>query len=158
MTVSVRPATPADADAWARMRHALWPDQPLADLAAEVARYFSVGVRTMPMALIAVDDRGEPVGFAELNIRTYAEDCVTDRVAFLEGWFVEERMRRRGVGGALIATAEAWGRAQGCTEFASDARLDNELSARAHVGLGFTETGQLRTFRKDLLPRADSGR
>jgi aminoglycoside 6'-N-acetyltransferase I len=58
--------------------------------------------------------------------------------------------RREGVGRALIAAAEAWGRAQGCTEFASDAKLENHLSAAAHNALGFTEVDRIRCFRKPL--------
>jgi aminoglycoside 6'-N-acetyltransferase I len=42
------------------------------------------------------------------------------------------------------------GAAQGCTEFASDALIDNDVSARAHTALGFTETSQIRCFRKDI--------
>ena len=70
--------------------------------------------------------------------------------AFLEGWYVVPGMRRRGVGRALVAAAENWGRIQGCSEFASDMRIDNLDSAAAHHALGFIETGQLRCFRKDL--------
>ena len=51
-----------------------------------------------------------------MSIRNYAEDCQTDRVAYLEGWYVDAEWRRRGVGSALVAGAEAWARAQGCTE------------------------------------------
>src|SRR5206468_5494106 len=66
-----------------------------------------------------------PIWFAELSIRNYAEDCVTDRVAYLEGWYVVPEWRRRGVGGALVAAAESWAQGQGCTEFASDTPIDN---------------------------------
>jgi aminoglycoside 6'-N-acetyltransferase I len=72
-------------------------------------------------------------------------------VAYLEGWFVVPAARGRGVGRALIAAAEEWGRAQGCCEFASDAHPDNEVSAAAHRALGFVEAGLVRCFRKDLL-------
>ena len=108
----------------------------------------------MPLAvLVAVDDAGEPIGFVELNIRPYAEDCLTDRVAYLEGWYVERSARRRGVGRALIAAAERWAIAQGCTEFASDALLDNDVSAAAHRALGFEETVRIRCFKKVVGPR-----
>ena len=100
--------------------------------------------------LLAVDEAGKTVGFAELSIRNYAEDCVTDRVAYLEGWYVEAAWRRSGVGKALVTAAEAWARAQGCTEFASDALLDNMTSAAAHLALGFEETEQIRCFKKNL--------
>ena len=51
---------------------------------------------------------------------------------------------------AVYAAAEDWGRAQGCSEFASDTEIDNDVSASAHAALGFTETDRIRCFRKDL--------
>src|SRR5205807_8206004 len=104
-----------------------------------------------PLAVLVVaDGAGQPVGFAELSIRAYAEGCRTDRVAYLEGWYVVPEARNEGVGHALIAAAEAWGRSQGCVEFASDAELTNDASAAAHTALGFVEVGRVRCFRKDL--------
>src|SRR2546428_8087249 len=72
------------------MREALWPEAESASHAREIDEFFA-GKLSMPLAaLIALDDR-KPVGFAELSIRNYAEDCVTDRVAYLEGWYVIPR-------------------------------------------------------------------
>lgn len=51
---------------------------------------------------------------------------------------------------ALIAAAERWGRDQGCSEFASDASAENEISKVAHLALGFDDVGLQRCFRKDL--------
>jgi aminoglycoside 6'-N-acetyltransferase I len=149
-TVTVRPAQPADAAAWAALRAALWPEAGAAELAAEAERFFRGGVPNVLAVLLAVDAHESVVGFAELSIRRYAEGCVTDRVAYLEGWYVAPAVRRRGVGAALIAGAERWARAQGCTEFASDADLDNAVSAAAHRALGFAVSGLVRCFRKLL--------
>ncbi|HYV96870.1 MAG TPA: aminoglycoside 6'-N-acetyltransferase [Gemmatimonadaceae bacterium] len=146
----VRPAQRADADQWAEMRHALWPHGTVAHHRAEIDKYFDGTLHMVPMVLIATSAAGKPIGFAELSIRPYAEGCDTDRVAFLEGWYVVDDARRRGVGGALVSAAEAWGREQGCTEFASDALADNELSQRAHLALGFEETEVIRCFKKVL--------
>jgi aminoglycoside 6'-N-acetyltransferase I len=146
--ISVDAATPADAEAWLAMRETLWPDENHGH-AAEIARFFEGALR-MPLAVFIARTDNIVVGFAELSIRPYAEDCVTDRVAYLEGWYVVPGARRRGVGRALVAAAEAWARAQDCTEFASDAVLDNDISAAAHAALGFTETVRIRCFKKTL--------
>ncbi len=147
--IDVRPATPQDAAAWLRMRDVLWPDE-TGSHAQEIRRFFAGTLREPIAVLIAFDETAAAVGFAELNIRNYAEDCVTDRVAYLEGWYVDPHARRRGVGRALMQAAEDWGRAQGCTEFGSDALIDNDVSASAHKALGFEETAQIRCFRKNL--------
>jgi aminoglycoside 6'-N-acetyltransferase I len=145
----IRRVNADDAVAWLRMREALWPDE-TGSHAREV-QDFLAGRLNMPLAvLVAVDGAGTLLGFVELSIRAYAEDCVTDRVAYLEGWYVVPEARRRGVGAALVRAAEDWGRAQGCTEFASDALLDNDVSAAAHHALGFEETVQIRCFKKNL--------
>jgi len=150
--VQVRPATKDDAPVWLRMREALWPEYASTWHADEIGQFFA-GKLSMPLAvLIAHDDSGKALGFVELSIRNYAEDCVTDRVAYLEGWYVVPGARRRGIGRALMNASEQWARAQGCTEFGSDAVIDNEVSAAAHRALGFAETVQIRCFRKQLAP------
>lgn len=144
----VRPVTQADAAHWLRMRQALWPDAD--DHADEIRRYFAGASPAPPAVLIAVDAAGAALGFAELGIRNYAEEAETDRVAYLEGWYVEPHARLQGVGRALVDAAEAWGRAQGCREFGSDTNADNDASAAAHRALGFTDTGLIRCFLKKL--------
>jgi aminoglycoside 6'-N-acetyltransferase I len=146
--IDVRAAERADAVDWLRMRCALWPDSEH-DHADEVDRFFA-GWLHEPLAVLLAFDGLRPVGFAELSIRNVVDGCLTDRVAYLEGWYVAPDVRRRGVGRALVAAAETWARAQGCTEFGSDTEIDNLVSAKAHEALGFTETGRVRTFRKPL--------
>jgi aminoglycoside 6'-N-acetyltransferase I len=148
--VQVRSATKNDTAAWLRMRQALWPEEGDPTHADEIDRYFAGPVREPLEVLLAIDEGGNAIGFAELSIRNYAEDCVTDRVGYLEGWYVEPGARRHGVGRALVEAAERWARAQGCLEFGSDALIDNEISAAAHRALGFEETAQIRCFLKTL--------
>lgn len=149
--VAIRGVVPEDRAAWLDMRMALWPETGEAQHRREIEDFFGMRSRREPQAVfIARDDSGRAVGFAELSIRPYAEGCTTDRVAYLEGWFVAESARGRGVGRALVRAAEEWGRAHGCTEFASDAEPDNAASAAAHQALGFTDVGLVRCFRKPL--------
>lgn len=152
----VRPVAPGDAEAWLRMRVALWPDGSEAEHAAEIERFLRGDAPGPAAVLVAAPDpeersgASEPVGLAELSIRSCAEGCRTARVAYLEGWYVAPAARRSGVGRALVEAAEAWARAQGCTEFASDTERDNRTSAAAHLALGFEDAGLVRCFRKDL--------
>jgi aminoglycoside 6'-N-acetyltransferase I len=145
----IRPAIIEDSPAWLAMRSALWPDDESTSHEREIESFFAGRLRMPLQVLVAVTDSGV-VGFAELSIRAYAEGCTTDRVAFLEGWYVAPECRRTGVGRALVEAAEAWARAQGCREFGSDAVVDNDVSAAAHEALGFEEVVQIRCFRKDL--------
>lgn len=149
--IHVRPVAPADAEAWLRMRCALWPEGSEREHRDEINRFFA-GQLSDPLHTLLALDGNRPLGFAELSIRRYAEDCVTDRVAYLEGWYVEPDARRRGIGEALVRAAEDWAKARGCAEFASDALIDNQVSAAAHRALGFEETVQIRCFRKVLDP------
>jgi aminoglycoside 6'-N-acetyltransferase I len=147
--IRIRPVSTVDRDNWCIMRDALWPG----DLAGHRQRIaaFLAGDRREPVeVLIALDDAGAAVGFAELSIRNIVDGCEPGAVGYLEGWFVAESHRRRGVGRALIAAAEEWARERGCTEFGSDALLDDETSHRAHRALGFEETDRVVNFRKTL--------
>jgi aminoglycoside 6'-N-acetyltransferase I len=148
--MEVRRATTDDSAAWLKMRQALWPEG-ASDHPFEIASYFAGRLRMPLEVLLAFDDAGLPVGFVELSIRPYAEGCDTDSVAYLEGWYVVPEARCQGVGRTLIQAAEQWARAEGCSEFASDALVDNEISAAAHRALGFTEVVQIRCFKKPLI-------
>ena len=147
LPVQVQPPTSADAGAWLRMRCALWPEGSESEHRDEIDRFLAGQLR-QPLATLLAKSSGASVGFVELSIRSYAEDCMTDHVAYLEGWYVVPEARRQGVGTALVRAAEEWARSQGCTEFASDALIDNHVSAAAHRALGFQETVQIRCFRK----------
>ena len=144
----IRPVTQADAESWLEMRCALWPDDPDGHRNA-IARFW-VGDRREPAeVLIAVDDSAA-IGMAELSIRNIVDGCSTGNVGYLEGWYVVPARRRHGVGRALLATAFEWARRQGCTEFGSDASVDDSISLTAHRALGFEETSRACTFRKSL--------
>src|SRR5437667_9374995 len=132
--ITVRPAQPRDAAAWLQLRRALWPEGSEAEHREDIDRFFAGDPREPLAVLLAEDGAGCPVGLAELSIRAYAEGCRSDRVAYLEGWFVVPKARGRGVGRALIAAAEEAGRSLGCRDFASDAQPDNQGDGAAHRG------------------------
>jgi aminoglycoside 6'-N-acetyltransferase I len=91
-----------------------------------------------------------PLGFAEVALRPYANGCDSQPVAFLEGIWVAEPERGRGVGAALIRHIEAFLLARGYRELGSDTPLTNLTSQNAHRRWGFTETERVLYFRKLL--------
>ena len=100
---------------------------------------------------VAIDENQQLRGFIQVGLRSHADGCDVSRsVGYIEGWFVEERFRGAGVGRRLMEAAEEWSRGMQCTEVASDALLENEVSQRAHGALGFEVVDRVVTFRKRL--------
>lgn len=139
----VRPYRGGDRLEWARMRRALWPDQTDADMASWLGRADAV-------TLVAERERAGLCGFVEVGARPFADGCRSSPVAYVEGWWVDDDVRRQGVGSALIRAAEEWARDEGYTEIASDAALHNLVSHHAHESLGFMEVERAVLYRKDL--------
>ena len=149
--MEIRPVKPADRDEWVRMRAKLYPDCHPEEIDewfefAEAGGTHRVGVAV----LVAVRGDGTLAGFVELGSRNYAEGCESSPVAFLEGWYVDLDVRRAGLGRRLVEAAENWAVTQGFTEMASDTELENEISLRAHLALGYEEVERQICFRKRL--------
>ena len=71
-------------------------------------------------------------GCIEVSLRDDAEGCQTSPVAYIEGWYVDENIRRRTLGTRLVQAAEAWARRHGLQEMASDTQIENAVSIQAH--------------------------
>lgn len=130
------------------MREALWPDGG-EDHAREVPEYF----RNPPArwrCLVVEAGAAGVVGFLEVGTRDYAEGCATSPVGYLEGIWVDPPFRGRGAARALVEAGEAWARARGCAEMASDRAPENEASGRFHEALGYVEEARIVCMRKRL--------
>jgi aminoglycoside 6'-N-acetyltransferase I len=145
--VRVRPYADADWRDWLRMSLALFPDEPREEIERGMRDTL---VNPHAAVFIAARDDGSRCGFVEAGERAYAEGCATSPVAYVEAWYVEPDVRRKGVGRALLAAAESWARAEGYSEIGSDALLDNVVSHQAHVRSGYAEVERLVVFRKAL--------
>ncbi|NUB09430.1 GNAT family N-acetyltransferase [Azospirillum sp. Vi22] len=134
------------------LRWELWPEAPIETHRTEAADDLSVPDRAV--AFIVRDEGGVAVGFAEASLRRdYVNGCETSPVAFLEGIYVRAEQRKRGIARRLIQAVESWGKEKGCSEFASDADIGNDVSQRMHAALGFEETERDVFFRKPLCRR-----
>ena len=134
----IAPASPADAPEVQPLRRALSPDDEGAPYEHE-------------LTLLARDDAGAAIGFAEASIRRDpVNGCETSPVGFLEGLFVTPAQRRHGIARALVDAVADWTRAQGLHELASDALLENEVGHAAHHAIGFAETERIVCFKRAL--------
>ena len=150
----VRQAHPEDAPKIAAMCELLWPETPAAEHFAEIEQLLRTGrCGTLPAAIfVSLSDEGDDLtGFLQAGLRSHADGCDSEQpVGFIEGWFVYEPFRNRGIGRALTAAAEEWARSQGCAEMASDALIDNDTSLLAHRALGYEVVDRCVHFRKPL--------
>ncbi len=149
----IRAARPADRDALAELRHALWPESSAEDHARELVLILDGRAPGILPATIFVAEASDArlLGFLEAGQRSHADGCdPAHPVGYVEGWYVVESQRRHGIGAALLRAAEDWARTQGSTEMASDTQLENLLSQRAHASLGFRVAERSILYRKPL--------
>ncbi len=148
----IPPPPRADRADWLRMRRLLWPHEiEMEESADEI-----YAGRSMVKQVFVHAREGRATGptllggFIEIGERAYAEGCETSPVAFIEGWFVDEDLRRSGVGKGLVVAAEQWARSKGYREMGSDLLIDNDESLRAHLALGYHEVERLIAMAKKL--------
>ena len=145
----VRPLRENDIGEWFRLRKMLWDGSSEEEHKAEMMDIYEH--TETQLVLVAEVGEGMLGGFLEASIRPFVEDCHSDHVGYLEGWFVEDKYRRNGIGRRLVSEAEKWAKRKGATEMASDAEIGNEMSLEAHQNLGYEETSRLVHLRKDLI-------
>lgn len=144
----IRQLQDEDIGEWFRLRKLLWDESTDEEQKIEMSDIYNHP--ETQLVLVAEKDGGSLIGFLEASIRPFVEDCHSDHVGYLEGWFVDESFRQSGVGRRLVEAAENWARDKGCQEMASDSEIGNELSFKAHLRLGYSETSRLVHLRKDL--------
>lgn len=143
----IREAKTEDLNTLACLALKLWPGHGWEDLRGELE---TILVKTDAAFFLAEQD-GAAVGFAQCQLRyDYVEGTESSPVGYLEGIFVEEDFRSRGVAKALLSACESWARAMGCGEFASDCELTNDTSLAFHLALGFEEANRIICFTKRL--------
>jgi aminoglycoside 6'-N-acetyltransferase I len=145
---AIRLAAAGDRAEWLRLRSALWPHG-AAEHADEIDAYLAAP-GAAEAAFVAERPGGGLAGLLELRLRDFAEGCTSSPVAYVEGWWVDPDARRSGVGAELMRAAEAWARAAGLTELASDCDFENDAGLGAHRALGFAEAVHIVCLRKPL--------
>ncbi len=148
MNDGIRLLREGEHDQWLRMRRALWPDSDVEELTQEMAGIWA----RLEHEPVFVAERldGTLGGMIEVSLHEQVVGCETSPVGYIEGWYVDPDLRRQGVGGRLVAAAEAWARKSGCREMASDTEPNYPISPLAHTHLGYEETEMALHYRKVL--------
>ncbi|MHB1485355.1 MAG: aminoglycoside 6'-N-acetyltransferase [Saccharofermentanales bacterium] len=96
-------------------------------------------------------DGDKNIGFAHCSIRhDYVEGTDSENVGYLEGIYVLDDHRHKGIARALVESCENWARGYGCKEFASDCEMKNTDSYNFHLKVGFDEANRIICFTKKL--------
>lgn len=136
-----------DAGAAAGLAIQMWEAHSIEELTGELCNCISGSDSVIFLARA----EGEAVGFAQCSLRhDYVEGTESSPVGYLEGIFVKEEYRRRGLAGNLLAVCQEWAAERGCTEFASDCELTNEDSLKFHLSMGFGEANRIICFTKKI--------
>ena len=147
MESAIQQASAEQASAVAALAVKLWPDHSQAEMADE----FSHLLTSDEAAVFLCLDQGTSVGFAQCQLRhDYVEGTESSPVGYLEGIYVAEAYRCRGIARRLLDACQCWAAAQGCAEFASDCELTNVDSQRFHEAVGFREANRIVAYVRKL--------
>lgn len=143
----IKKAKKKDAITAAKLAKELWSKHSSAELETEF-----IAILSSDKASVYIGYEGDaPVAFAEVSVRhEYVEGAAASPVAYLEGIFVKETHRGRGIARKLMAECQEWAKEKNCREFASDCELGNEKSYRFHLKNGFKEANRIICFIKPL--------
>ena len=143
----IRQATNCDLTALAELACLLWPHHTAQEMRSEFAEILG----KHDAAVFLAFREKTAIGFAQCQLRyDYVEGTDSSPVGYLEGIFVAEENRGRGIAKALLSACEDWAKEHGCTEFASDCETDNMQSLRFHLNVGFREANRIICFTKKL--------
>lgn len=143
----IKKATEKDVNKVAELARMLWGHHSLEELIDEMSKYICNKDATVYLAY----DGDKHIGFAQCSLRfDYVEGTDGSPVGYLEGIFIKEDYRKKGIGKLLLSSCEKWAIEKGCTEFASDCELDNKDSLKFHLNIGFNEANRIICFVKKL--------
>lgn len=147
MEMVIRKAISQEAAIVAGLAIQMWESHTMEELTQE---FFECMNKNDSVVFLSISD-GQAVGFAQCGLRhDYVEGTGSSPVGYLEGIFVIEEFRKRGIAKELLRNCQKWAKEQGCKEFASDCEIMNEASLRFHLNVGFEEANRIICFTKKL--------
>ena len=134
-------------DDLSNMMLALWPHSTYDSELENCLRILKSENETVYLAKV----NGDLIAFVYLSLRNeYTEGARDYPVAYIEGIYVTDRFRRKGIGLQLLNKAKEWALNKGCTQMASDAEIGNSMSISFHKQVGFKEVNRIVNFIQEL--------
>lgn len=136
-----------DIESVAKLAVLLWEDHTVGELIDTFSELIAKGKTQFFLKY----ENNISVGFAQCQLRyDYVEGTQTTPVGYLEGIYIKQDYRKKGIAKELLAECEAWAKSNGCQEFASDCEIDNVDSFQFHKAVNFTEANRIICFTKKL--------
>jgi aminoglycoside 6'-N-acetyltransferase I len=138
----IREATADDLSALLDLRTKLWPHRVGEENSKEMVHILKSAHHA---AMLAFRDDGTPCGYLELC-------CKSAPFGYIEGIYIDEADRGKGIGRMMIESGLRWLELRGCTEVGSNAHIDNQVSIDFHKKLGFEEVDRHVVFKRAIKP------
>ncbi len=96
------------------------------------------------------DDDGRTIGFIEVSERNIVDGCLSSPVAYIEGLYLEQEYRGKGLGKEIIKVLLDWCKEKEFSELAVDTELENIKAQKFYLSAGFEETYRIVEFKIDV--------
>jgi len=128
--VRVRPPLPTDAPALAALAGELGYPTSAEALVGRLAALHPTDAAVM----VSTGSDDVPIGWCHVEMRRTLVEPVS---ALIVGLVIGEGHRSAGIGAALLAAAEAWARARGCSRLVVATRITRERAHRFYARQGY---------------------
>ena len=147
-TINIYEKTEVDIGDWLDLTLQLWPEYSSDELRKVVQHILHSDREIGAIARLA---DGTAIAFMNLSLRSdHVSGATQSPVAYLEGIYVVDAYRNKGIGRRLIDYAENWAVKRGSNQLASDALLDNVDSHSFHRQVGFREVERTVAYIKEI--------
>lgn len=93
---------------------------------------------------------GERIGLVELSLRNVVDGCLSSPVPYLEGLYLVESERGKGLGARVIELLKRWCHENGYSELATDTELSNLRAQEFYEKLGFVLVDRVVEYRLEI--------
>ncbi|XMB66551.1 GNAT family N-acetyltransferase [Mycoplasmatota bacterium zrk1] len=136
-----------DFEEWFSLVVCLWPDVLKDEMKTEFGQALTDNDQDIYLSIYG----DKYVGFINLSTRReYVEGSESSPVGYIEGIYVKEDYREKGVASKLVDKAILFCKERGYKELGSDTELSNVLSQKFHESIGFKKAEIIVHYIKEL--------